>query len=202
MRPRRHEQIFIGYHGCSKETAEKLVNSPKVEVTFSKNKYDWLGNGFYIWENSYDRALDFINSKLERAKKNGEPDFEPVVIGVTYTLGNCLDLTTVEGLSLLKTGFEPYEKLVKNGKQVTLKNKSPKKNGDILIRDLDCFVINLVVAAWNNKYQSNPIDSARGVFWEGEDLYETAGFKTKNHIQICIKNAQCMLGFFYSILDQ
>ena len=36
----------------------------------------------------------------------------------------------------------------------------------------------------------------RGVFWEGEDLYENAGFKEKNHIQICVRNSNCIKGFF------
>ena len=36
----------------------------------------------------------------------------------------------------------------------------------------------------------------RGVFFEGKDLYENAGFKEKNHIQIAIRNQDFIKGFF------
>ena len=31
---------------------------------------------------------------------------------------------------------------------------------------------------------------------EGEEIYPTAGFFNKNHIQICIRNTDCILGYF------
>jgi hypothetical protein len=40
-------------------------------------------------------------------------------------------------------------------------------------------------------------DSVRGVFWEGRELYPNAGFREKDHIQICIRNPNCIKGFFY-----
>ena len=43
-----------------------------------------------------------------------------------------------------------------------------------------------------NKHE---FDSVRGVFFEGDDLYENAGFKEKNHIQIA-KNPNCIKGYF------
>lgn len=39
-------------------------------------------------------------------------------------------------------------------------------------------------------------DSVRGVFFEGNDLYKNAGFKEKNHIQIAVRNQNCIKGFF------
>jgi hypothetical protein len=39
-------------------------------------------------------------------------------------------------------------------------------------------------------------DSVRGVFWEGGELYPTAGFSNKNHVQLCIRNPNCIKGFF------
>jgi hypothetical protein len=41
-----------------------------------------------------------------------------------------------------------------------------------------------------------PFDSVRGVFIEGQALYPGAGFHDKNHIQICIRNPNCIKGFF------
>jgi hypothetical protein len=42
----------------------------------------------------------------------------------------------------------------------------------------------------------NPFDSVRGVFIEGQPLYPGAGFHDKNHIQICIRNPNCIKGLF------
>lgn len=41
-----------------------------------------------------------------------------------------------------------------------------------------------------------PYDSVRGVFLEGGELYPDAGFREKNHIQICVRNNNCIKGFF------
>lgn len=39
-------------------------------------------------------------------------------------------------------------------------------------------------------------DSVRGVFLEGKRLYPGAGFSEKDHIQLCIRNPNCIKGFF------
>ena len=33
-------------------------------------------------------------------------------------------------------------------------------------------------------------------FWEGQKLYPNAGFREKNHIQICVCNPNCIKGYF------
>ncbi len=40
------------------------------------------------------------------------------------------------------------------------------------------------------------IDSVRGMFPEGELLYPNAGFREKNHIQLCVINPNCIIGYF------
>lgn len=42
-----------------------------------------------------------------------------------------------------------------------------------------------------------PFDSVRAVFVEGGRAYTGAGFNNKNHIQICIRNPNCIKGFFH-----
>ena len=36
----------------------------------------------------------------------------------------------------------------------------------------------------------------RTVFLEGLDLYPGAGFKAENHIQVCVRNPNCVKGYF------
>lgn len=59
--------ISIGFHGCSKEIKDKLVLNP-ADIKISKEKYDWLGSGFYIWENNYTRAWEWAKDKQQRNK--------------------------------------------------------------------------------------------------------------------------------------
>jgi hypothetical protein len=39
-------------------------------------------------------------------------------------------------------------------------------------------------------------DSVRGAFWEGGELYPGAGFDSKSHIQIAVRNLDCIKGYF------
>jgi hypothetical protein len=41
-----------------------------------------------------------------------------------------------------------------------------------------------------------PFDSIRGVFIEGDRLYENSGFYRKTHIQICVCNPLSIKGVF------
>ena len=64
-----------------------------------------------------------------------------------------------------------------------------------LLKRLDCAVIESLHVFYEEK-GIQPFDSVRGVFWEGDDLYPGSGMKEKNHIQICIRNFDCIKGFF------
>ncbi len=74
-------------------------------------------------------------------------------------------------------------------------NKIIGNTKDLLLRELDCAVIETLHQIRKN--EGLPMfDSIRGVFWEGESLYPNAGFREKDHIQICIRNPNCIKGYF------
>jgi hypothetical protein len=182
--------LIIGFHGCDKKTAQKIING-REEMKPSTNPYDWLGNGIYFWENDYDRALEFAK---ERNIKNIE---EPFVIGAVLNLGNCLDLTTRKSLRILKASYDVLQSTADNANLSQIRNKVGKGaiTGDIRVRNLDCYLIESI-HKFNDENHIAPYDSVRAGFWEGDELYEDAGFREKNHIQICIRNPQCVLGYF------
>jgi hypothetical protein len=74
-------------------------------------------------------------------------------------------------------------------------NKNIGINTDKLLRKLDCAVFEYMHDEMK-KSQVKPFDSIRAAFWEGQKLYPNAGFKEKNHIQICIRNPNCIKGYF------
>lgn len=180
-----YPNLVIGYHGCEKTIGERII-SGETTLYPSNNKYDWLGSGIYFWENDYTRALEFAT---EFGKK------EPYVIGAVLLLGNCLDLTQRECTKIVKSS---YDNLIEESIRMSVKNKKGAKggiNGDLLLRDLDCAVIE-AIHSFNEDKGYKPYDSVRAAFWEGKDLYENAGFKEKNHIQLCIRNTDCIIGYF------
>jgi hypothetical protein len=120
---------------------------------------------------------------------------EPAVIGAVIDLGYCMDLTDSLYLGELK---EAYNALVDacNLMGINLpQNVDVGKSTDKLMRRLDCAVIEIAHQI-NEDAKERSFDSVKGVFWEGDKLYPEAGFTEKNHIQICIRNPNCIKGFF------
>ena len=82
-------------------------------------------------------------------------------------------------------------------KELEIPNNKPIGNeGDLLLRHLDCAVIETIHKFNKDDEQRQEFDSVRGVFFEGAALYPDAGFKEKNHIQIAIRNPNCIKGYF------
>ena len=186
----RRPTFVFGFHGCDLSVRDKIVMEQLV-MKKSENDYDWLGHGGYFWENNEERALQFAYEQATRNKIQ-----TPAVLGAIIDLGNCFDLLNAKYLRMLRE--IGYKELLEYSKSVglpMLENQRVGMSGDLLFRKLDCAVIESLHASFEEKGLS-PFDSVRGVFWEGNDLYPGAGMKEKNHIQICIRNIDCIKGFF------
>ena len=177
--------LTLGFHGCSAEICQKVLKENEV-LKASTNRYDWLGNGIYFWENSYVRALEWAKEKYE------SDGIEYDVIGAVIDLGYCLNLSDSQFNSILKTG---YNVLVSRLGDADLPRNHRKKGNDILLRDLDCAVIQQI-HEYNEGSDENSFDSVRGLFIEGEPIYAGSCFVSKSHIQLCIRNPNCIKGYF------
>lgn len=199
---RDRPNLTIGFHGCDSSVRDALVASPN-RIKKSDEKYDWLGHGFYVWENNYARALKWAEDK----KKRGGI-LAPSVVGVIYQLGYCLDLTDSEFIEILPTYYELMKQdLAFAQKKIPTNKDHPKdQHHDQIFRELDCAVIEYMHQKINEKIMSDVkeygfsqfkrFDTARGIFTEGGPIYEGAGIQAKNHIQVCIRNLNCIKGFF------
>lgn len=189
--------FVLGFHGCDREVARRIVNKED-KLKSSTNNYDWLGNGIYFWENSPERALNYakmLKSNPGRVKGKVE---NPEVLGAILDLGHCLNFLDEKWLSYLKLFYQPTcDTYVTLGKSLP-QNKPIGKQKDLLLRELDCTMIQNI-----HKYRKSvcekEFDSVRGVFWEGDELYPNAGFKENNHIQICVRNPNCIKGYFFPL---
>ena len=200
---RERPNLMIGFHGCDESVRDSLVREPG-KIKMSQESYDWLGHGFYVWENNSKRARQWAeDKKLKRSNIT-----TPSVVGVVYQLRHCLDLTDSEFIELLPT----YHKLLKQylaqlGMDLP-RNKDIARSTvqDLLIRELDCAVIEYLHQSIENEIASDKekkgcselahFDTVRGLFTEGGPAFDGAGIQKKNHIQVCIRNPNCIKAFF------
>jgi hypothetical protein len=182
----KRPSFIVGFHGCDEVVRNQIVSN-KCDMKPSQNDYDWLGGGFYFWENNYDRALSFAEEQKKRGKIK-----TPAVLGAYIDLGNCLDLLDSYHLKKLQITYEQVKRAFELTGETLPANTATRTSTDLLLRPLDCAVIE----AHASTHTDPAFDSVRGVFWEGDDLYPGAGMKEKNHIQICIRNINCIKCFF------
>lgn len=187
--------LVLGFHGCDESVRNAVVNGEDI-LKPSTNDYDWLGNGIYFWENNCKRAMDFAKFLKNNPPHNAKQKIKvPAVIGAIIDLGHCMDLLDAEYLTLLKEGYNLLKTTKEKFGLNIPKNVPLVKDGDLIKRHLDCAVIE-TIHQFNTDKEKPSFDSVRGVFFEGKDLYENAGFKSKNHIQIAVRNPNCIKGFF------
>lgn len=184
--------FVLGYHGCDREVAEKLIAGAPFEP--SDNDYDWLGHGIYFWESNAARGYEFATEL--KAKKNRT--VHPYVVGAVIDLDYCLDLLSASGIEAVAAGHASFCQVMSASGSMMPVNTG---GHDLLLRKLDCAVINHIhVSRKAGGLQA--FDSVRGVFIEGDRLYEHSGFYQKTHIQICVCNPSCIKGVFRLPKDQ
>jgi len=175
--------FVLGYHGCDRRVGERLVAGETFKN--SNNAYDWLGPGVYFWEANPRRGLEFAREQVGRGKV-----LEPDVVGAIIDLGLCLDLTTSAGIAMVQAAHGSLIASVE-----ATGGRLPKNTEDGLRRPLDCAVITRFHAIRDDAGEI-PVDSVRGVFVEGDEVYPGAGFREKTHVQLCIRNLDCIKGVF------
>ena len=182
--------LILGFHGCDYSTLEKVVFHGE-PMHASENDYDWLGHGMYFWEQNFERAFAWAQEQVKRGVYG-----KPAVIGAVIDLGNCLNLMDSASIGIVK---EEYELL--HAEFELLGRELPQNHGrtqDRLFRNLDCAVIEHLHERIESASFSGvePYDSVRGLFTEGQPIYPGSGFYEKTHIQLCVRNPNCIKGYF------
>jgi hypothetical protein len=194
--------LILGFHGCDESVKHALLNRP-YKIHKSEKPYDWLGHGVYFWENNYERVIKWAKDKAKR----GEIE-KPAVIGAVLSLDYCFDLLDSRFIEMIQNYYDVmvmcYQAI---GKELP-KNKDASFDmyKDKILRELDCSVIEFMhqkileqieVDKSEKGFSDYPsFDSARGVFTEGGEAFTGSGIQMKSHIQICIRNMNCIKGFF------
>ncbi|MBN8505327.1 MAG: hypothetical protein J0L58_12710 [Burkholderiales bacterium] len=187
--------FVLGFHGCDEETGRAVIAGER-DLKPSENAYDWLGNGVYFWEGSPQRAWEWAQSVHKR-----RPQFlkSPFVVGAVIDLGQCFNLTDLGAAAELRMAFDLYKAAIQKEGLSMPENKGGTR--DRLLRYLDRAVIEFMhqmraQAPGQGGKPLAPYDTARAPFLEGDDLYPGAGLKAASHIQIAVRNPDCIKGYF------
>lgn len=178
--------LILGFHGCKEEVRDKIINSSTKHLFESKNFDDWLGWGIYFWLNDPIRAAEWVPDRYQSDKTM------PAVIGAVIDIGECLDLSRRACIKQIQMSYEIVKKEFEIAQIPLPKNKVLDGGGFTLSRPLDCAVINrLHMVLADEGYQT-----VFGFFDEGVEAYEGAGFSEKGHAQICVRDKNCIKGYF------
>jgi hypothetical protein len=188
--------FVIGYHGCDEKVAVALLSGQE-DILHSDKDYDWLGPGAYFWETDPERAREFAQEQVNWGRY-----VHPTVVGAVIDLRNCLNLASRKGTEELALAHSSLKRLSKALGQPLPKNEAPKgtRETDRLYRYLDCAVIRhlhtMIEGQTAQETGIEPYDTVRGVFTEGQRAFPGAKLFQKTHVQIAVRNIDCIVGFF------
>lgn len=179
----------IGFHGCDKSVGMAVLKDPKKHLKKSQNDYDWLGSGIYFWENDCDRALQFAKQGVDGKVTKGQIK-EPFVIGAVIDLGLCCNLFDQMALKELRRAHDVMSTTFKD-----YDLPMPENGKGQLLRPLDRLVIEHMHAIRDIK-KLKPYQTVRAGFGEGNPLFPGTTITEKNHIQIAVRDEDCIRGYF------
>lgn len=190
--------FVLGYHGCERAVAERIVARQEV-IKPSKKSYDWLGHGVYFWESDPLRAQEWAEERVARGEITN-----PSVIGAAIDLGNCLDLLQRENMDLVRGAYETLSATHATEGRPLPKNRSGRRGvaDDKPIRELDCAVIQALHINIQDVINRSPsagfqeFDTVRCLFPEGDELYPDSGFRNRSHVQIAVRSLGMIKGIF------
>lgn len=179
--------FVLGYHGCDLALARRVVAGDE-QLRPSRNPYDWLGHGYYFWEDSPTRGL--LWAREEAARNSGKVQ-QPAVLGAIIDLGNCLNLIDTEHLGLVVDAHRNYLGICAKTGIPPMRNSGP----GLRARYLDQAVFE-TLHQFRHEEGRAAFDTIRAFFAEGAPLYENAGLRTLDHVQLCVRDARCIVGYF------
>jgi hypothetical protein len=112
-------------------------------------------------------------------------------VGAAIDLGRCLHLASRECLEYLREAYWHLRRACEED-GVPLPANTGRLFGN---RRLDCAVFE-TVHKLRREEGLPPFDTVAAYFVEGEQLYPGAAVRALDHVQICVRNSACVLGYF------
>jgi len=163
----------IGFHGTSRSALPRLLAG---DIEISEKPHDWLGSGFYLWQDSPWRAQEWA------IEHHGG---EAAVVAVRARLDDCMDLLNPRWQTLLRDADAQFVlECLSEGREVPANRPSG-------YRARDCATIN-----WFCDRAADDglaVRSVRAIFEEGEPIFEASAIRTRSHVQIAIRDRSAIL---------
>jgi len=187
--------FILGFHGCDASTGNRVLAGDGMHLQPSRKDYDWLGHGIYFWEGNPARAMAWAQERQKQGKIKA-----PFVVGAIIDLRHCLDLFDLQNMREVEMAYSGLKRALRQTGQPLPKNKG--ETPDKAARYLDCKVMNFLHQSRDEDTgdPSLKFDSVRGAFLEGRRVYPGAGFRRETHIQISVRNTDCIKGYFRPIV--
>lgn len=159
--------IANGFHGTTRTAAQQILDNG---FSPSQNKYDWLGDGIYFFQDAPHRALEWA------AKQFSEP---VCVVAAKIELVDFIDLLDIDWSSWLAKVFDRYlSDLKKAGHSL------PVQRGGA--HSLDRAVLNYAVEVLES--EGYRVRGIRGAFAEGHPVFPNSALLTHSHVQIAVRD--------------
>lgn len=130
------------------------------------------------------------------AKRRPEIVKTPAVIGAHIHLGVCFDLLDVRFTHMLAEIYPTFEETLRTQGVPLPKNEPAHGNDrDLVRRNLDCAMLNWAIPMIEKDLKVK-FQTVRGVFQEGVPAYPGSGILKKSHIQVVVRDSDCILGYF------
>lgn len=163
----------VGFHGTHRATVSRLLAG---DVRRSDQHFEWLGTGFYLWQDSPWRAQRWAIDRF------GD---DAAVVIARVSLERCLDVLNPQWHEALADADDQYVS------DCVLNGRAPAENRPSGNRARDCAVINWYCDRAGQ--EGLHIRSVRAIFEEGEPIFEASAIRALSHTQIAVRDPGVIL---------
>jgi hypothetical protein len=169
------KEVAAAYHGTTGPRADQYCRDQ--EIPASTGSGNWLGDGSYFWQNSYQRAMLWAFDRYPK---------DPAVVKTKIRLGRCADLFDPKWVPVLESAHDELAKwCAKTGRRL------PRNRGRH--HNLDCTLVNRIC---ETKYI---VDTVRAPFRDGKRLFPYSLFRDMTHIQLVVRNPAQIIGIITKV---
>ena len=163
----------IGFHGTRRDAVAHLLAR---DIQPSDQHFEWLGTGFYLWQDSPWRARQWAETRYGA---------DAAIVVARIDLDGCLDLQNPQWQTrVADADFEFAFECVTTGMPIPVNTDRGNHARDAAVINFFCDR----VAA-----DGGLIRSVRAIFEEGEPIFEASKIRSQSHVQIAVRDLTAIL---------
>lgn len=163
----------VGFHGTSKAAVPHLLAR---DIRPSDQHFEWLGTGFYLWQDSPWRAREWAQGRFGS---------DAAVVVARIDLDGCLDLLNPHWQAQLRDAdFEFVLDCVARERPIPVNTEFGNHARDAATINWYCD---------RSAEGGHTIRSVRATFEEGEPIFEASKIRSKSHVQIAVRDLTAIL---------